>query len=91
MTGLLGAGVQQPVSERWFVMAEGLVGAAGGGTIATGNGSVWQVNAGVGYRLTDSLLVMLTGGRMQAATGDFAANVVGVTMGYRFGLPTRAP
>jgi hypothetical protein len=89
MTGLLGAGVQQPVSERWFVMAEGLVGAAGGGTIATGNGSVWQVNAGVGYRLTDSLSVMLTGGRMQAATGDFAANVVGVTMGYRFGLPTR--
>jgi len=88
MTGLLGAGVQQPVSERWFVMAEGLVGAAGGGTMATGNGSIWQVNAGIGYRLTDNLSVMLTGGHMQAPTGNFTANVVGVSMGYRFGLPT---
>jgi len=90
MTGLLGAGVQQPVAGDWFVMAEGLVGAAGGGTLATGNGAVWQVNAGVGWRITDSLSVTLTGGRMQAFQGDFSANVIGVNLGYRFGVPVRA-
>lgn len=89
MTGLLGAGVQQPLSRAWFVMAEGLVGAAGGGTLATGSGAVWQVNAGIGYRLTDNFSVTLTGGRMQAFQGDFKANVIGVNLGYRFGLPTR--
>jgi hypothetical protein len=30
---------------------------------------------------------MVTGGRMQAPTGDFSANVIGVSLGYRFGLP----
>jgi len=89
MTGLLGAGVQQPLSRNWFVMAEALVGAAGGGTLATGNGAVWQASAGLGYRLTEDLSVTLSGGRMQAFQGDFAANVVGVSLGYRFGLPTR--
>lgn len=48
MTGLLGAGVQQPISRDWFLTAEGLVGAAGGGTMAKGNGAVWQLNAGFG-------------------------------------------
>lgn len=89
MTGLLGAGLHQPLSERWFVTAEALVGAAGGGTLATGNGSVWQINGGFGYRLTKGLDLTLTAGRMQAPTGNFKANVVGVNLGYRFGLPTR--
>jgi hypothetical protein len=87
MTGLIGAGVNQPISKDWFVMAEGLVGAAGGGSLAVGNGSVWQVNAGLGYRINKSLSLMVTGGRMQAPTGDFSANVIGVSLGYRFGLP----
>jgi predicted porin len=52
-----------------------------------GNGSVWQVNAGLGYRINKSLSLMVTGGRMQAPTGDFSANVIGVSLGYRFGLP----
>jgi hypothetical protein len=90
MTGLLGVGVQQPLSRDFFVMAEGLVGAAGGGTLATGNGAVWQLNAGVGYRLTENLSIALTGGRMQAFQGDFQANVIGVNLSYKFGLPTRA-
>jgi len=87
MTGLVGAGVNQPISKDWFVIAEGLVGAAGGGSLAVGNGSVWQVNAGLGYRINKSLSLMVTGGRMQAPTGDFSANVIGVSLGYRFGLP----
>lgn len=89
MTGLLGVGVQTDLSSKWFVAAEALVGAAGGGSLATGNGSVWQVNAGLGYRITDNLSFMLTGGCIQAPTGDFKANEIGDTLSYRFGVVTK--
>lgn len=89
MTGLLGLGFQTDLSKRWFLTAEALVGAAGGGTMAMGNGSVWQVNAGLGYRLTDNLAFTLTAGRMQAPTGQFKANVIGASLAYRFGIVTK--
>ena len=89
MTGLIGVGLQQSLSSKWFVTAEALVGAAGGGSLATGNGSVWQVNAGIGYRITDNLAFILTGGRIQAPTGQFKANVIGAALSYRFGVVTR--
>ncbi len=89
MTGLLGLGVQTNLSRRWFLTAEALVGAAGGGTMAMGNGSVWQVNAGLGYRLTDNVALTLMAGRMQAPTGQFKANVVGASLSYRFGIVTK--
>ncbi|MDB5929297.1 MAG: hypothetical protein JWR60_1004 [Polaromonas sp.] len=84
MTGQLGAGGQWPVSERWFVEGEALLGAAGGGGLAVGKGLVGQVNAGVGYRLTKSLSVMTTVGQMSALKGDFKAKVLGVSLGYQF-------
>ncbi|WP_159078845.1 hypothetical protein [Orrella marina] len=89
MTGLLGLGVQADLSSKWFLTAEALVGAGGGGSLATGNGSVWQVNAGIGYRITDNLAFTLTGGRIQAPTGDFKANVIGAALSYRFGVVTK--
>ena len=84
MTGLVGAGAQWPVSERWFVEGEALVGAAGGGGLAVGGGLVGQVNAGVGYRLSKSLSVMATAGRINALRGDFKANVAGLALAYQF-------
>ena len=89
LTGLLGAGWLQPVSRDWFVMAEGLLGASAGGTLDTGRGGVWQLNAGVGYRLTKDVDLMLTGGRMQAIDGQFKANTITVGLGYRFELVNR--
>jgi hypothetical protein len=89
LTGLAGAGWLQPLSPDWFVMAEGLLGVSVGGSLSTGVGGVWQVNAGLGYRLTNNLDLMLTGGRMQAFDGQFKANIVTVGLGYRFGLPNR--
>jgi hypothetical protein len=89
LTGLLGAGWLQPISRDWYVMAEGLLGASAGGSLDTGKGGVWQLNAGVGYRLTKDLDLMITGGRMQAFDGQFKANTITVGLGYRFGLANR--
>ncbi len=84
MTGLVGAGVQVPVTTDWFVESEGLLGAAGGGGLVVGNGLVSQVNAGVGYRLSKSLALMGTAGYMAAVRGDFRAKVLGLSLGYQF-------
>lgn len=83
MTGQVGAGAQWPVSERWFVEGEALLGAAGGGGLAVGGGLVGQVNAAVGYRLSKSLSVIATAGRVNALGGDFKANVAGLTLAYQ--------
>lgn len=84
MTGLVGAGTQWPLSERWFVEGEALVGAAGGGGLAVGGGLVGQVNAGVGYHLSKSLSLLATAGRINAFRGDFKANVAGLALAYQF-------
>lgn len=90
MTGQIGVGTQWPVAERWFVEGEALVGAAGGGGLTMGDGLVSQVNAGVGYRLSKSLSLMATAGRIAALRGDMRAKVLGVSLGYEFtGLADR--
>ena len=43
-----------------------------------------QVNAGVGYRLSKSLSVMTTVGKIASLKGDFKAKVLGVSLGYQF-------
>ena len=84
MTGQVGAGVQHKLGERWFVEAEALAGAAGGGGLAVGGGFVLQGNGSLGYRLSDATSLLATLGRVQATSGDFKANVVGVSMAYQF-------
>lgn len=84
MTGQVGMGTQWPVSERWFVEGEALLGAAGGGGLAVGSGLVGQVNASIGYHLSESLSVMATAGRINALPGDFKANVAGLSLAYQF-------
>ena len=88
-TGLLGPGWYQPIASNWFAKAEALMGASVGGTMNTGNGVVWQVNAGVGYNFTENLSLSVTGGRMQAFDGPFQTNILGASLGYRFGLPAK--
>lgn len=84
MTGQVGAGTQWLMSERWFVEGEALLGAAGGGGLAVGSGLVGQANASLGYRLSKSLSVMATAGRINALPGNFKANVAGVSLAYQF-------
>lgn len=84
MTGQVGMGTQWPVSKRWFVEGEALLGPAGGGGLAVGSGLVSQVNASIGYHLSESVSVMATAGRIDALHGDFKANVAGLLLAYQF-------
>ena len=84
MTGQVGLGAQWPVAESWFVEGEALLGAAGGGGLAVGNGLVGQANAAIGYRLSKSMSIMGTAGRISALKGDFKANMLGLTLAYQF-------
>ena len=84
MTGQVGVGAHQPLSERWFVEAEALLGAAGGGGLAVGGGLVGQGNVALGYRLSKTMSVLATLGRIQSSGGDFKANVAGVSLAYQF-------
>lgn len=84
MTGQMGMGVQHRFNDAWFVEAEALAGAAGGGGLAVGGGFVLQGNGSLGYRVSDTTSVMATVGRIQSTGGEFKANVVGISMAYQF-------
>lgn len=86
MIGLLGAGLTIPATERLFMNAEGLVGAAGGGGLNTGSGLVWQGNAGPGFRVNPHLSIMATAGRVESFNGPFKANVLSLALTWHFGL-----
>lgn len=83
MTGLLGGGIHMPWGPL-YVEVEGLIGAAGGGGLAMGGGSVIQGMAALGWHLGPSSSVALSLGRLHALTGDFRANVIGLTLAHRF-------
>ena len=82
MTGLVGMGTQRSLRGAWFAEAEALVGAAGGGGLATGGGLVGQLNLGLGYRWSKHVSVMGTAGTMTALGGDFRAKVLGLGLVY---------
>ena len=79
MTGLLGLGYHFDVSKNLFFSSEVLLGAAGGGGLRMGSGSVAQINFGGGIRLSDELDVLLQLGRLSSFDGPFAADVIGVS------------
>ncbi|WP_312259598.1 hypothetical protein [Limnohabitans sp.] len=82
MTGLVGGGVHRLLPGNWFAEAEALVGAGGGGGLATGGGLVGQFNAGLGHRLSKQLSIMATTGHIAALRGDFKAKVLGLALVY---------
>jgi hypothetical protein len=84
MTGQIGIGLQQSLSQFWSVEAEVLAGAAGGGGLAVGSGLVMQGNGSLRYRLSDTTSLMATAGRIQSINGDFKANMVGLSVAYQF-------
>lgn len=86
MTGLMGAGARTPLGSHWFAEAEALLGAAGGGGLNTGSGALGQVNMNLGYALSPRLELIASVGRAQSSGGAFKANVVGVSLAYRFGM-----
>lgn len=84
MIGLVGGGFRLELGEKLFTEVEGLVGAAGGGGLSNGSGLVYQVNLGLGVRLSESLELLGTVGQLNAANGDLDAHVFGLSLGYSF-------
>lgn len=85
MVGLIGAGFHYPLGNTpAFIDLEALVGAAGGGGVAVGGGFVWQTNTGIGIDLTEAFSLTASIGHIDAPGGEFKANVLGVSIGYRF-------
>ncbi len=80
MIGLVGGGLRQPLAGRFYLNAEALAGAAGGGGLAMGSGLVWQGNAGIGYQFSPAISALVTAGRLQAFNGDFKSNVLGLSL-----------
>lgn len=90
MTGQIGMGYRLPMAGRIALEAEALTGAAGGGGINVGSGLVYQVNFGVGYRMSDALSLHAGLGEIRAANGPFRARVSSVSLSYHFNLLTQA-
>lgn len=84
MTGLFGLGGQIPLGGGFFLHAEGLLGAAGGGGMAVGSGLVAQAMAGVGVQFSEAWSLLASAGRIHALDGPLRSDVVGLGLGYRF-------
>jgi hypothetical protein len=80
MIGLLGIGFQQAIHQAWFVSAECLVGAAGGGGLQMGSGLVAQWNAGIGIKLSETIGFQGYVGRLKAVEGQFDADIIGLSI-----------
>ncbi|TSA22873.1 MAG: hypothetical protein D4R70_01045 [Betaproteobacteria bacterium] len=86
-TGLWGAGLGWPLTQRSRIHAELLVGAGGGGGVASGGGALWQAQVGASYQLTRSGLIQLEWGRVRAPSGELNADLVNLNWVYRFARP----
>jgi len=84
--GLVGAGIILPMwkDSRLELNAEALVGAAGGGGLAVGNGLVGQAMVGIGYRTSRSTSLHLAYGRIKSKEGNFEADAINLSFAYRF-------
>ena len=86
--GILGAGYQFDLAARWNLSVEALLGAAGGGGVATNGGLIGGVRTELDYALTDGF--HLTGGAGYLTTlegGGMAPVTVhaGVKIPFRLG------
>jgi len=84
--GLVGAGLIMPFwkDSRMEFNAEMLVGAAGGGGLAVGDGLIAQAMLGVGYRTSRSTSLQLAYGLIKSKKGNFEADVINLSFAYRF-------
>lgn len=86
--GILGAGYKFDLADRWDLSVEALVGAAGGGGVATNGGLIAGVRAELDYALTDTFLLSGGVGYLQALEGDGMAPVTvhaGIKIPFQLG------
>jgi hypothetical protein len=84
-SAFLGAGWWQPLSPRWYVAAEVLAGAAGGGGVDS-RGALAQSMVFVGTQITPSVALRVGAGRVQALRGPLGATVVDALLTFTYGV-----
>jgi hypothetical protein len=88
--GLVGAGYETPPFwSRMRLSAEMLVGAAGGGGVATGGGALVQPMAYVSYTMNDSFAARVGVGRIRSSSGNLSSSVVQASIVFPFGVTPR--
>lgn len=83
--GLMGLGYEIPLSNRWTVSVEGMLGAAGGGGIQTNGGLVAAAKVELDYAINDKLAISAGVGKMETLRGVGGAKPVT----FHLGLKTR--
>ncbi len=82
---LIGAGWLQPLSPRWFVGAELLAGAAGGGGVDS-HGSIVQPTVFAGLQITPAVGLRVSGGRVKSVSGPLSSNIVNCLLTVTYGV-----
>lgn len=90
MTGLVGGGIRLGIpGTAFYVEADMLIGAAGGGGLDVAGGLVWQADAGISWQFAKSYSLQASLGLMQAPLGNFKARVISVSLAHDFSLAVR--
>ncbi len=85
--GLVGAGVQTPLSARWSVSTQALMGVGGGGGVDAGGGALTQFQVGLAYQPRPAWKFQLELGRVRSSTGGLDTNLVNLNMIYLLTRP----
>lgn len=81
--GLMGLGYEFPLNPRWTVSVEGMLGAAGGGGIATNGGLVGAAKIELDYAINDKMAISAGVGTMQTLRGNGGAKPVTFHLGLK--------
>lgn len=88
--GIFGAGYRTNnfANNKISLYAQGLVGAAGGGEVATGQGLIIKPSAGIYYNLNDKLSLRSEAGYVKARGGDLSSLYFNFGLSYQIGILT---
>lgn len=83
--GFMGAGIGSRIADSGAgIFMEALIGAAGGGGIDVGGGTVVQPSTGLWFDLGDVVQIEASVGRIMASTGRLNSTIMDLSMTYRF-------
>lgn len=82
--GLVGLGKRLVYNQSISFFAQMLVGVAGGGNVASGDGFVYQPMIGAEYKISDSFGIQISFGQIKAVNGPLNATVMDVGFSYKF-------
>lgn len=87
--GLIGAGWEIPLREdgRLSFNVELAAGAAGGGGVDVGGGTILQPALGLSWHINEQFAARLEAGRVRALSGNLDSNMAGMSLIYEFSRP----